>query len=223
MGWWCRQFGKVSDFHPVLLYGARIHKRYLTDSADFLRLRLQRGRRRGVSEIVATLLAIAITIIAGAAVFGFVNGQAATTERQYGSSVGVTVNYLQEQFSVVDMSYTSSSQVALYIYNYGRTAFSPVEVILYNATQSTYLTFNATKVIATSPTPCSVTTSTAYENPIVWNSKTNAGMQVSIGGISTLTLALPSCSGASFKNSHTYYVEVVGLYGNDVVYSQVKI
>lgn len=178
-------------------------------------------RRLGVSELVGSVLAIAITIIAGAAVFGYVNGQAGVTERQYGSSVGVTVNYLQEQFTVVDMSFTSSTQVTLYIYNYGRVALSPVQVILYNSTQGTYITYNATQISSVAPTPCETAATTSYESPLVWNSATSTGMTVGIGSISTLTLTIPSCSGAAFISGLTYSVEVTGLYGNDVVYSQV--
>ena len=180
------------------------------------------ARRLGISELVGSVLAIAITVIAGAAVFGYVNAQAGITENQYGSSVGVTVNYLQEQFSVVDMSFTSSSQVVLYLYDYGRIAVSPVQVIVYDAPQATYLAYNATQVISTKPSSCTITASTTYENPLVWNPKTNTGMSISIGSISTLTLSLPSCSGASFASGTTYYVKVTGLYSNVVVYSQVK-
>lgn len=167
------------------------------------------------------MLAIALTVIAGSAVFGYINGQAATTENQYGSSVGVTVNYLQEQFSVVDVSFASSTQAVLYVYNYGRVPVSPVQVIIYNSTQSVYLTFNATSVVATSPTACSVAASTSNESPLIWNTASSSGMQVNIGSISTLTLTLPSCSAASFATGVTYYVKVTGLYGNIVVYSQV--
>ncbi|MDG6921415.1 MAG: hypothetical protein JRN59_07795, partial [Nitrososphaerota archaeon] len=61
--------GKVRRFPIVLLYRARIHKRYLTWKARFSSLKLRNHARRGVSEIVGSVLAIAITIIAGAAVF----------------------------------------------------------------------------------------------------------------------------------------------------------
>ena len=184
-------------------------------------MKLRNHARRGVSEIVGSVLAIAITIIAGAAVFGYVNGQAGVTEKQYGSSVGVTVNYLQEQFTVVDMTFTSSSQAVVYVDNYGRVPLSPVQVILYNSTQGTYLTYNATQVASTAPKSCTVTATTSYEKPLLWNSNTNVGMTVGTGSISTLTLTLPSCSGASFTGGSTYYLKVVGLYGNVVAYSQV--
>lgn len=180
-----------------------------------------RKRRPGISELVGSVLAIALTIIAGAAVFGYINGQAATTESQYGSSVGVTVNYLQEQFSVVDIGFVSSTQAVLYIYNYGRIAVSPVQVTIYNATQSLYLTYNATTVASTAPTVCSDPASASNESPLVWNTASDAGMQVGIGSISTLTLTIPSCSSATFIGNATYYAKITGLYGNVVVYNQV--
>lgn len=179
-------------------------------------------RRLGISEIVGSVLAIALTIIAGAAVFGYVNSQAGLTENQYGSSVGVTVNYLQEQFTVVDMTFTSTTQVVLYIYNYGRVALFPVLVTVYDAPQATYLTYNATYVVSTAPSACSVPATTSNENPFMWNTKTSSGLSVDIGSITALKLTLPACSTASFTSGTTYFVKVTGLYGNVMVYSQVK-
>lgn len=182
------------------------------------------ARRPGISELVGSVLAIAITIIAGAGVFGYVNGQAGATENQYGSSVGVTVNYLQEQFTVVDMSFTSTTPptVVLYIYNYGRVTLSPVQIIVYDPQQDTYLTYNATNVVSTEPSACTVTATTTYESPLMWNPKTSSGMSVDVGSITTLTLTFPPCSGASLVSGTTYFVKVTGLYGNTVTYDQVK-
>lgn len=207
----------------VLPYGARIHKCYLTNLGRKPRLKVGLRRRRlGISELVGSVLAIALTIIAGAAVFGYVNGQAGLTEQQYGSSVGVTIDYLQEQFTVVDMSFTSASQVVVYLYNYGRVAVSPVEVIIYNSTQSVYLTYNATSIVSKAPSGCTTAASTSYEDPLVWDAATSSGMSIAIGSISSLTLTLPACSGATFVSGVTYYVKVTGLYGNIIVNSQVK-
>ena len=186
-------------------------------------MKLRHGARRlGISEIVGSLLAIAITIIAGAGVFGYVNSQAKASESQYGSAAGATYNYLQEQFTVVDMSFTSGSQVTLYIYDYGNIAVSPVQVIIYDSAQATYLAYNATKIVSTKPSSCQQAATPSYENPLMWNPKTSSGMSVSAGYISALTLTFPGCSGASFSSGTTYLVKITGLYGNTITYAQVK-
>lgn len=185
-------------------------------------MRLHKGARRaGVSELVGSLLAIAITIIAGAAVFGFVNGQAGVSESQYGQAVGGTVNYLQERFVVIDLNFTTS-KVTIWLYNNGQVNLSPVQIFVYNATRSMYLLYNATKIVSYEPGSCTTTASTSYENPLIWNPKTKTGLSLAIQGIQPITLTLPSCSGASFKSGHTYVVDLVGLYGNSVVYYQTR-
>lgn len=73
------------------------------------KLRQLAGKGRGVSEIIGTMLMIAITLIAGAAIFGWVNGQAGLAEGQYGQSVANNVNYLNEHFEILNAQFPSSS------------------------------------------------------------------------------------------------------------------
>jgi hypothetical protein len=54
-------------------------------------------------------MAIAITVVAGASVFGFVNNQARVSEINYANSVGTTDNFLNENFKVIDMYYSTSN------------------------------------------------------------------------------------------------------------------
>lgn len=182
----------------------------------------QAARRQGISELVGSILAIAITLIAGAAVFGYVNTQAGVTEKQLGTGVGGTVNYLQERFAVVDLYFVSSSQVTVYVYNNGNIALSPVEIILYNTGRTLYLTYTASTVAYTAPGCGSFTATTSNESPLLWNSKTSSGLQISIQAFQAITLTLPTCSGASFVSGTTYVVNVVGLYGNSLTYYQTK-
>jgi len=65
-------------------------------------------RRVGVSELLGTLIMVAITLIAGAAVFGWINGQAGTSENAYGASVANNVNFLRERFVIVAQSFAAS-------------------------------------------------------------------------------------------------------------------
>jgi flagellin-like protein len=65
-----------------------------------------RRKKVAVSELVGTLIMVAITLIAGAAVFGWINGQAGTSENAYGASVANNVNFLRESFVVVTQTFT---------------------------------------------------------------------------------------------------------------------
>jgi flagellin-like protein len=69
---------------------------------------LRRGKRAGLSEITGTLIMIAVTLIAGAAVFGWVNGQAGNSETAYGTSVANNVNFLNEKFVEVAQTFTGT-------------------------------------------------------------------------------------------------------------------
>lgn len=107
-------------------------------------------RRLAISEIVATLFMVGITLIAGAAVFGWINGQAATSENAYGASVANNVNFLNERFVVVSQSFAKSSVGAhcsggtfpylqctvanFWIYNNGNLAFTLYTLRIKNLT-----------------------------------------------------------------------------------------
>lgn len=58
---------------------------------------------------MGTLIMVAITLIAGAAVFGWIDGQAGSSENAYGQSVASNVNFLKERFVEVSQSYSGAS------------------------------------------------------------------------------------------------------------------
>ncbi|MBM3897811.1 MAG: hypothetical protein FJ358_04725 [Thaumarchaeota archaeon] len=78
-------------------------------------------KKAGTSELHSTLIVLVITIIAGAAVFGFANSQASVTEKAYGNSVNTYVKQLQERYSIVNIAinYPSSNKITIWLYNYG--------------------------------------------------------------------------------------------------------
>ena len=63
-------------------------------------------RRRAVSELVGSIWAIAITLVAGAGVWAYVYTQAGASESAYSSSAGQTNNFLAEKFRVIAMAMT---------------------------------------------------------------------------------------------------------------------
>ena len=57
---------------------------------------------------MGTLIMVTITLIAGAAVFGWINGQANSSETAYGASVANNINFLRERFVIVTQSFAAS-------------------------------------------------------------------------------------------------------------------
>jgi flagellin-like protein len=120
-----------------------------------------RRKRVAISELMGTLIMVAVTLIAGAAVFGWINGQAGSSESAYGQSVANNVNFLNERFTVVTESFSQSglscsggppapcNQMSFWVYNTGQVAFTlasvriqsqsavyPLNVIFYPAASS---------------------------------------------------------------------------------------
>ena len=175
---------------------------------------------------------LALTLIVGAGVFGYVNQQAGVSAQQYGNAVGATVDYLQERFVPFEInfnypsgcsSHCTSTSIALYIYNNGNVQNNFQQVEIYNITNGIRskmdITFTNTFVTNVN-SGCKVTASTSYESPLL-GTGTNA-FSVSTGSIGSVTLSLPtSCYTGKFVQGDTYYVNVLGIYGNIMTYFQV--
>lgn len=61
---------------------------------------------------------IAITLIAGAAVFGFINGQTGSSAQAVGNSAAANINFLNERESIV-YGGVNATGVKLWVYNSG--------------------------------------------------------------------------------------------------------
>ena len=127
----------------------------ITEKAGFYKNLKVSGRRRlAVSELMGTLLMVTITLIAGAAVFGWINGQANSSETAYGASVANNIDFLREHFVVVTQSFAASppstssacstvggtnpnyecTLLTFWPYNSGQIAFSLFSVRIQNLT-----------------------------------------------------------------------------------------
>jgi flagellin-like protein len=81
----------------------------ITEKERFYKnLRVSSKKRRAVSELMGTLIMVTITLVAGAAVFGWINGQAGSSESAYGASVANNIDFLREHFVVVTQSFAAS-------------------------------------------------------------------------------------------------------------------
>ncbi len=187
-------------------------------------------RRRAASELVGVVLAIAITLVAGAAAWGYVRSQASASEGAIQNGNQVTNNYLSEHFNVVDMYFGSSTSATFWVYNTGSVTYQPFSVRLYGSGGNINILFNHTTsggtqteqvydLRSSSASKCK-TVATSYESPLL----TATTVKTSNAQLYTLTIpgAQGSCPsyGATFQSGHTYTVVVTGLYGNVVTYSQ---
>lgn len=207
-------------------------------------------KRKGLSEVIGTVLVAAMTIVAGAAIFGYVNGQAGTASQAYGQAVGNSINYLNEKFTVVEMSIanvtcgtSSCGSFTLWIYNTGVITLSVFQVrlyspstpsawhfdLLFNYSAHSGVTTNQVHDIAAGAAGCTITvTSSNYESPVFFGT---GAFSAATSSIARVQLTVPPTSstpsGAScpsfgqLAHSDTYYATVVGLYGNSYTYSQV--
>jgi flagellin-like protein len=109
-------------------------------------------KRVAVSELLGTLIMVAITLVAGAAVFGWINGQAGTSENAYGASVANNVNFLKERFVPVTQTFSASPSggacstvggtnphyycnlLSFWVYNAGQITFRMYTVKIQNLT-----------------------------------------------------------------------------------------
>src|SRR5713226_5628547 len=121
---------------------------------------------------MGVMLSLAVTLVAGVAVWGYARSQSGATEQQIANSVNGNVNYLSEQFVVAQVVYASSTSITIYIYNSGQAIAQFAQIEVYNATRTKIdLTYTATKVTDLNhPGTCSVTATTSLENPTLLGS-----------------------------------------------------
>ncbi len=177
-----------------------------------------------------------MTLIAGAAVFGYVNSQAGLSERSYANSVGSTNNFLAEDFKVAVVYFPSTTQVTFWLYNSGFTNVQMIQVRLFDTAGQVNILYNYTvtgspnfhfvtnylyDLKSTLTTKCK-TAADSYESPVL------TSVNIAIQNALPVTLTIPSIStncpsfGQAFNGGTTYIVSVGGLYGSVVTYYQAK-
>jgi len=166
------------------------------------------------------MLLIAMTLVAGFAVFGYVRLQANVSELSYAQSVGGTMSYLQERFVVAQVTYTASA-ITIYVYTNGQTATQFAQIEVYGPTRASMdVTYDANLVTVSNPASCrgQSAASSANENPMLG---TGTGkLSVKVNYVGAVVLTLPACAGLSFQAGNTYFIKLLGAFGNAAVYYQ---
>ena len=158
---------------------------------------------------------VAITLSAGAAVFGWINGQAGTSERAYGASVATNVNFLRERFVIVASNFTSCGLTP--------RSCSTLGVYLYNNGQ---LTDNISRITISTPPGVvpqfsiafgSKSTSGGCSIPAIAPNQKSASNLMAVQSLRGYTVTVPNCMSSDYMVvGQSYLVTVYGLYGNIV-------
>jgi len=187
-------------------------------------------KRPAVSDVIGAVLAIAITLVAGAAAWGYVRAQAGASETALQGNAVNTNNLLSEHFGVVDMYFGTTTSATFWVYNTGSLTYSIFSVRLYSSTSTVNLLYNYTvaggvktdqvyDLRSNLATKCKTAAAT-YETPAI----TVTSVKVTNAQFFTMTIPPTSGSCPSFGQTitagTTYTVVVTGIYGNVVTYSQ---
>ena len=165
---------------------------------------------------------IAITLVAGAAVFGFVNGQAGNSEKQYAQSAASNINYLNEHFVVVSVQFPTTCTggagrcAVLSIYNTGSASLTVQQISAVGGSLNVIGTSTGTSG-SNGATSCASTTGLTYSYINTSSSTVTTGpIPNHVVPPATFTLSVPS--GCSFSAGTSYTFQVLGLYGNTATY-----
>ncbi len=207
-----------------------------------------RRRRIATSEAIGTLLTITITLIAGSAVWEYVNVQAGASELSYANTVVGTDNFLAENFKVSDISFSTLTakggsctsghcSIVFWLYNVGLVSDQISQVRLYDNVGQVSILYNFTKtgsggqfqfvsnylydLLSATNTNCK-TAADSYENPVI------TAVAIPVQNARAVILTIPNSPsncpsfGQTFNGGTTYTLKIVGLYGNIVTQYQTK-
>ena len=188
-------------------------------------------KRAAVSELVGTLIMVAITLVAGAAAFGWVNGQASVSEGAYGQNAAAGVNFLQEHFAPITNTFTGAGGAAcsgspdvctvanFWVLNNGRVSFTLSTLQIQSAVgapASNFLNIIYTPTTFTAYSSGGAALSCAPSTPGFSVPSTNP---IPIGTLSSspYSVTIPSCGGVNdIVVGQGYVITMTGIYGNVV-------
>jgi hypothetical protein len=165
--------------------------------------RLKRGKklsRAAVSEIIGAVILLGATILVGLVAFAWARGAAANSESNFGNAVGSNINYLKENFVIVNVNFSSTAPKSFteWIYNAGNVTAYIKQVWASNST------WNSGAISGLNST---------------YTSKFSCYCLV----IHAQTLSLITVQGsASFVSGDFYKFSALGVYGNTNTYQQAR-
>lgn len=162
-------------------------------------MKLRRARRRvAISELLGTLIMVAVTLTAGAAVFGWVLGETGSSTNSIGNHVATNVNFLNEREVVVNAA-LAGTNATLWVYNNG--ALNPESIVA-------VLSYNTAS-------PSAVCNSSTVTSLRVASIDPPKAVTVNTQNIVPVSVSVASCTKFnSFTAGDSYTFIVVGEYGS---------
>lgn len=171
-------------------------------------------KRRGVSEVLASILMVVITLILAIMMAAFVRLDAGTSAEQLVNVNQNNVGYLNEQFTIPLVYFPTSTIARVFIQNSGSIALQINSIDIYTPVSTTLdVMFNSAGAVNENNPTCTGTVSTT-ESPSLGT--TSSDFILSRTGISIITLTLPSCVSTTFNVNVTYCILAIGRYGEAV-------
>lgn len=162
-------------------------------------------RRRGISELTASVAMIAVTLVAAAAVWGWVNGQIGNASVAYGTKLDANVNYLNEQETVPFSYFPSSNSITTFVDNTGAMVLTGYTISIVGPTVS---------ILCTQGGSCCVLSGSSCGTTI-----TNTLFVLPRSQLSSFVLTLP---GIQTFASGSYSIRFIGKWGSSSSLSMSK-
>ena len=179
---------------------------------------------------MATLIMVSITLVAGAATFGFVNSQVGVSASSYGNQVAGNINFLNERGSIAFANFPGvgllDTQLTLWIQNTGKATLSSYTLIV-----SGLYCGAVSDTCATPGNTITITCTQGGGNCVVGgpscSGMVNTLPSIPAGQMSTFTLTLPLACLITFQatagsppapQTVAFTIQFSGLYGSSATY-----
>jgi hypothetical protein len=177
---------------------------------------------------MGALIMVAITLVAGVAVFGFVNAQAGQSANAIGNNAAANINFLNEREVITYVGFGGPININVMIYNNGQvdlvlkyiqvsgifqTSGNPTlyNIFYYNDNSIKMLDQNGNLI-------CTATASSSNENPLISATTIKTYKLSPSNSLVSFSLTIPSgggCpTGISYKSGNVYTVSVLGQFGS---------
>lgn len=145
---------------------------------------------------------IAVTIAVGFATWAWARSSASNSESNLGNAIGQNINYLKENFVIINANYSSTSNqyVTLWFYNSGNTTVYIKQVWISNVTSTEPWTYTNSSLSTGGPSGCTTC------------------LKLTIGAITYVKLN----ANTALKSGVVYQFKALGQYGNTYSYQQSK-
>jgi hypothetical protein len=163
---------------------------------------LQKKHRLAVSEVMGAVILIGVTLAIGFAAWAWARSAAANSELNLGNAVGSNISYLNENFEIVYVNYSSTklSNATIWVYDNGNTNVYIKQMWISNSTGSFSQTF--TTLNSTQNTQFKCNCLVLHPQQVV-----------------PITLTI---SPATFKAGIVYQFKALGVYGNTNTFQQTR-